>query len=50
MLTGQQYIRLKNPGQYLEEEEDDEESRVLFVIFIVILLLSHFVSWNRCGT
>ena len=22
----------------------------LFGMFIVILLLSHFVSWNRCGT
>ena len=25
-------------------------SWLLFVMFIVILLLSHFVSWDRCGT
>ena len=24
-LTGQQYILLKNPDQYLEEEEEEEE-------------------------
>ena len=25
-------------------------SWLLFVMFIMILLLSHFVSWDRCGT
>ena len=25
-------------------------SWLLYVMFIVILLLSHFVSWDRCGT
>ena len=25
-------------------------SWLLFVMFIVIMLLSHFVSWDRCGT
>ena len=25
-------------------------SWLLFVMFIVSLLLSHFVSWDRCGT
>ena len=27
-LTGQQYILLKNPDQYLEEEEEEEDSKL----------------------
>ena len=45
-LTGQQYILLKNPGQYLEEEEEAERSSITKSTVILLNTMEHSSDWG----